>query len=151
MLLAYFILLFLAVNLTGCRPRVATEPPPVLVPPEPAQAVLFAPGDFQDPAVCGACHTEIYQAWSGSKHASAWVGELFQADFQQALAETDGAVGALCGECHAPVAFRTGQLPPFDGSEFDEISGRGISCDFCHTVTEVTEKFNNLKQEVSRL
>jgi len=139
---ASFFILALIFNLAGCWSRVTPEPPPVLSPTEPVQTALFAPGDFQDPAVCGACHTEIYKAWSGSKHASSWVGELFQPDFQQALAETDGAVGALCGECHAPIAFRTGQLPPFDGSEFDEISKRGISCDFCHTISEVTEKFN---------
>lgn len=140
-LLANFFILFLVFNLTGCRPSVKTEPP-ATSPTEPTKTVLFDPGDFQDPAFCGACHTEIYQAWSGSKHASSWVGELFQPDFQQALDETDDAVGALCGECHAPIALRTGQLPPFDGSEFDEISKRGISCDFCHTISEVAEKFN---------
>lgn len=141
-------LIFLAISfglaltfyLTGSLFRDTAPPvPPSL---EPVQAALLKPGDFQDPAGCGACHTEIYRAWSGSKHADSWAGELFQPDFQQALAETDGAVGAFCGECHAPIAFRVGQLPPFDGSSFDAVSKRGISCDFCHTVSEVTETFN---------
>lgn len=141
-LLASFVILALTFNLASYWPSEAPASPPVPSPTEPPQTALFEPGDFQDPAACRACHNEIYKAWSGSKHASSWVGELFQPDFQQALAETAGAVGALCGECHTPTGFRTGQLPPFDGSGLDEISKRGISCDFCHTVSDVKQKFN---------
>ena len=56
--------------------------------------------------------------------------------------QTDGATDLLCGACHAPIAVRTGLLPPADGSKFDETSRRGISCDFCHTVSGVDQMFN---------
>lgn len=110
--------------------------------PDPVQDSLFAAGDFQNPVGCGSCHREIYAAWSGSMHASAWLNELYQPDYQKALAETEGATEIFCSECHAPIAVRVGQLPPADGSEFDDISLKGVSCDFCHTVSEVKEPFN---------
>ncbi|EEG79050.1 multiheme c-type cytochrome [Dethiobacter alkaliphilus] len=106
------------------------------------EEVLFNPGDFEDPSVCGGCHGEIHQAWSGSMHAAAWTNELYQPDYLLAAQETDGATDVFCGECHAPVAVRVGQLPPVDGSEFDDTSRQGVSCDFCHTVSEVKEPVN---------
>jgi len=111
-------------------------------PAEPVEISLFTPGAFQDPSECGACHREIYQAWAGSKHAASWINQFYQADYQLANLETDDATGMFCGGCHAPVAMRTGQLPPFDGSTFDNVARRGVSCDFCHTVSEVVEPYN---------
>ena len=104
--------------------------------------MTFNPGSFDNPGTCGGCHPDIYEAWSGSKHAVAWKDELFRADYNQAHQETDGATDEFCGGCHAPVALRTGQLPPHDGSNFDNTAKQGISCDFCHTVTKVVEPFN---------
>jgi hypothetical protein len=103
---------------------------------------LFEPGAFDNPEVCQGCHAEIYDEWSHSMHANAWTDKWYQPDFLQAHEETDGATDILCGACHAPIAARTGLLPPADGSKFDETSRRGISCDFCHTVTGVGQIFN---------
>lgn len=103
---------------------------------------LFAAGSFEDPEVCGRCHRDIYQEWSRSMHAYAWENPWFRADYEQAHQETGGATDMLCGPCHAPIAARTGQLPPHDGSEFDAVSKRGISCDFCHTVTGLERVYN---------
>ncbi|WP_331517509.1 multiheme c-type cytochrome [Geoalkalibacter sp.] len=103
---------------------------------------VFAPGSFDNPKNCAGCHRDIHDAWSKSMHAYAWENKWYQADFQMAHKETEGATDMLCGPCHAPIAARTGQLPPADGSKFDETSRQGISCDFCHTVTGVAQVFN---------
>ncbi|MDW7650669.1 MAG: multiheme c-type cytochrome [Bacillota bacterium] len=135
--------LFFILALAGCgREQPAGDPEPSNELADPVQDDLFLPGDFESPSSCGSCHQEIHAAWSGSMHAAAWMNELYQPDYQKAFTETDGATEIFCGECHAPIAVRVGQLPPSDGSEFDEISKQGVSCDFCHTVSEVQKPFN---------
>ncbi len=103
---------------------------------------LFEPGSFEDPKVCSTCHRDIYSEWSKSMHAYAWEDKWYQPDYLLAHQQTDGATDVLCGACHAPIAARTGLLPPADGSKFDAASRRGISCDFCHTVTGVSQMYN---------
>lgn len=102
----------------------------------------FEAGDFENPENCGGCHRDIYTAWSKSKHRFAWEDPFYQPDYLKASHETDGFTDVFCGECHAPIARRTGQLPPPDGSLFDETSKKGVSCDFCHTVKAVVEPVN---------
>jgi len=103
---------------------------------------VFEPGSFEDPKVCSTCHRDIYEEWLYSRHASAWENKWYQPDYLLAHKETDGLTDMLCGSCHAPIAARTGLLPPADGSKFDATSRKGISCDFCHTVTGVAEMHN---------
>ena len=104
--------------------------------------LLFEPGAFEDPKVCSTCHRDIYNEWSKSMHAYAWEDKWYRPDYLLAHQQTDGATDTLCGACHAPIAARTGLLPPADGSKFDAASRRGISCDFCHTVSGVDQMFN---------
>lgn len=108
----------------------------------PKAVQTFEPGAFEDPKVCSYCHSKIYNDWSHSMHANAWQNKWYQPDYLLAHQETDGATDLLCGACHAPIAARTGLLPPADGRQFDETSRRGISCDFCHTVSGVEQMFN---------
>ena len=103
---------------------------------------IFEPGSFEDPKTCSTCHRDIYNEWSKSMHANAWDNKWYQPDYILAHQQTDGATDLLCGACHAPIAARTGLLPPADGSQFDATSRRGISCDFCHTVSSVGQMFN---------
>lgn len=110
--------------------------------PETDRANLFEAGDFEDPSRCRGCHRDIYRAWFNSKHRFAWEDPFYQPDYLKASHETEGFTDVFCGECHAPIARRTGQLPPPDGSLFDETSTKGISCDYCHTVKEVVETVN---------
>lgn len=109
---------------------------------KPEQPQRFEPGAFEDPKVCSTCHSAIYEQWSKSMHAYAWTDQWYQPDYLLAHQQTNGATDTLCGACHAPIAARTGLLPPADGSKFDEASKRGISCDFCHTVSGVGQMFN---------
>ncbi len=103
---------------------------------------LFKPGAFEDPRACSACHRDIYEEWLHSRHAKAWENKWYQPDYLLAHEETDGLTDVLCGACHAPIAARTGLLPPADGSRFDATSRQGISCDFCHTVSGVENMYN---------
>lgn len=109
---------------------------------KPVKPQMFAPGTFESPERCLNCHRDIYNDWSESMHALAWEDKWYRPDYILAHQETDGATDLLCGACHAPIAARTGLLPPADGSKFDKTSLRGISCDFCHTVTRVEQMFN---------
>lgn len=144
--LMVFLLLLLTLSGSGCA-----EPEETLDKPSPEEADepldllalnQFEPGDFENPSNCAGCHGTIHQEWTGSMHAFAWENNFYQPDYIAAFEETDGLTDIFCGECHAPVAVRTGQLPPVDGSNFDDTSRRGVSCDFCHTVTKVVETAN---------
>ncbi|MEJ2136622.1 MAG: multiheme c-type cytochrome [Desulfofustis sp.] len=127
---------------------VAVEDPPESSEKDPTAEVedimpqIFEPGSFEDPKTCSTCHRDIYNEWSKSMHANAWENKWYQPDYILAHQQTDGATDLLCGACHAPIAARTGLLPPADGSQFDATSRRGISCDFCHTVSGVGQMFN---------
>ncbi len=103
---------------------------------------MFEPGSFEGHTNCDECHRDIYEEWSHSMHAYAWDDKWYRPDYILAHQETDGLTDMLCGGCHAPIAARTGLLPPADGSKFDAASRRGISCDFCHTVTGVANIYN---------
>jgi hypothetical protein len=102
----------------------------------------FKAGAFENPIRCRLCHRDIYDAWAGSKHRFAWEDPFYQPDYLKAGVETKGFTDVFCGECHAPIARRTNLLPPRDGSLFDGISKKGISCDYCHTVKEIIEPVN---------
>ena len=99
--------------------------------------------EFKDPMHCGKCHETIYGQWEGSKHAIAWTNPLFQAEFRLASEDTNGATDVFCASCHAPIAVVTGQLPfPVGGIDLSEVAARGVSCDFCHTVSGAVELRN---------
>ncbi len=117
-------------------------PPAAAVAVEESAPQLFEPGAFDSPRSCRGCHSAIVDAWSKSMHAAAWEDKWYQDDYMLGHRETDGATDMLCGPCHAPIAARTGLLPPADGSAFDDTSRRGISCDFCHTVKGVEQLYN---------
>lgn len=107
-----------------------------------ADNYILPPDSFQSPEYCGICHNEIYEAWSGSTHAYSWVDVLFQAEYKMAHEDTNGLTDAFCGSCHTPIGVWTGLVPPHDGSEMDDISKRGISCDFCHSIVAVDHVVN---------
>ena len=148
---AFFVLMImLSFFSTGCGVSQSSNNPALIadvnsettVVSKPADPQLFEPGAFEDPNVCSSCHRDIYNLWSKSMHAYAWEDKWYQPDYLFAHQQTNGATDLLCGACHAPIAARTGLLPPADGSKFDAASHRGVSCDFCHTVSGVNQMFN---------
>lgn len=96
--------------------------------------VPISAAEYEDPAVCGGCHNEIYEQWNGSMHSNAWKDPVFLKLYAMASEETKGLTDGFCTRCHVPVGVLKGEIPPADGSKLSDIARKGIQCDFCHTV-----------------
>lgn len=96
-----------------------------------------------DPEQCKSCHLEQYEEWSASMHAYASDDPVFLALNQKGQRETNGELGDFCVQCHAPMALRLGETK--DGLNLMELPAymRGVSCAFCHQVSEITGTHNN--------
>ena len=90
-----------------------------------------------DPEACATCHADHYREWSGSMHAYASDDPVFVAMNKRGQRETNGALGALCVNCHAPVAVREGATK--DGLNLAEVPQKlkGVTCFFCHSIDRV--------------
>lgn len=100
-----------------------------------AQRQSFPSSDFGDPATCGQCHTEIYEQWSETILSQAYLDPFYRAEMEEAVEATDGALSAFCIKCHSPIGVMAGEHLPVDGSNMSDVAVRGVSCDFCHTIT----------------
>lgn len=96
-----------------------------------------------DPETCRDCHADHFREWSGSMHAYASTDPLFLAMNARGQQETNGELGNFCVSCHAPLAVREGAT--VDGTNLDTVAAslQGITCYFCHQVTDVTGTHNN--------
>jgi hypothetical protein len=99
--------------------------------------------DLYDSQRCAGCHPSHYDEWSASMHAYAARDPVFIAMNERGQQETDGALGSLCVNCHAPMAVLTGAT--VDGLNLDEVpdSLKGVTCYFCHNVEAVDSDHNN--------
>ncbi|HEX8763819.1 MAG TPA: multiheme c-type cytochrome [Candidatus Acidoferrum sp.] len=82
---------------------------------------------------CGDCHRAIYDGWKQSVHATAMESRLFQDALKMAESDFNGNTRAVCLRCHSPLAASSGDL-----SLIRKVSWEGITCDYCHSVQEVT-------------
>ena len=82
---------------------------------------------------CGRCHRAIHEAWKTSAHSRAMESRLFQDSLE--LAETAYGPDArkVCLGCHSPLAARTA-----DFRLRRKVSWEGVTCDYCHSIHEVT-------------
>jgi Cytochrome c554 and c-prime len=101
---------------------------------------------FGDPADCAECHRRHAADWEISSHAYAIVDPVFRAMVKLGQQDTEGELGNFCLRCHSPIADETGQAPVVRGKDgsftqdldsLDRIARQGVSCDACHTATEV--------------
>ena len=108
----------------------------------PDEAPLLGKEAMLDPETCASCHEAHYTEWSGSMHAYAAEDPVFLAMNRRGQRETDGALGAFCVNCHAPMAVRLGLTK--DGLDLDAVPAyaKGVTCYFCHSATEVTGTHN---------
>lgn len=97
--------------------------------------------DWENPEICGGCHTTQYQGWKGSMHSNAFKDPIFQAEWALAEKQIGGNIGNLCGGCHAPPGMLS-QTIKFDpalgkhgGFSAPPVAEQGVSCDVCHTIT----------------
>jgi hypothetical protein len=124
----------LALLCAGCG---NSSSPPAPVPPVPVDT-----STLMDAANCQTCHPAQYQQWAGSMHAYATDDPVFQAMNARAQRESNNKLGTFCVKCHAPMAVRTGMT---DGTNLDSLPAavRGVTCYFCHSITEVTGTHND--------
>ena len=97
---------------------------------------------------CAECHKQIYEEWSTSSHAYAYVSPMFH-KFEQTISFlSQGTVGHFCTRCHSPVAASMG-LPR--STPLGEMSGaqvEGVTCIVCHRVNERYGKTNGERRVV---
>lgn len=87
---------------------------------------------YSKAAVCGRCHTLIYQSWKDTLHARSLVDPIFDTAYLEAYRMTQGKAKTFCLACHAPTTQFTK-----DFEIRQEITSEGITCDFCHTLKDV--------------
>jgi hypothetical protein len=114
------------------------------------QLFLFAlaagTSDLEAPAsaeLCGRCHRSIQEAWKTSSHAQAMESRLFQDALDVADTRFGSSVRKTCLKCHAPVAIETGDL-----TLRQKVSWEGVTCDYCHSVRDVSFSASNPKAVV---
>jgi nitrate/TMAO reductase-like tetraheme cytochrome c subunit len=95
--------------------------------------------DFERPAACATCHTDIArqheQAMMSQAYTHHWDEiEYFELAVPHAAKDPKVAgVRAACNGCHAPIAFLAGDIPPKPPSA-NSRANEGVSCDLCHTI-----------------
>lgn len=99
--------------------------------------------ELLDPNTCKPCHEDHFREWSGSMHAYAAEDPVFLAMNKRGQRETNGALGAFCVGCHAPMAVRENATK--DGLNLGEVPAklRGVTCFFCHSTEAVDGTHNN--------
>ncbi len=119
------------------QPGTQEKEVPALIP-----AIQDTPGPYQDETLNKACyHCHEYdkpeshvKTWSGGMMAEASRDPLFLASLAIAEQDFDGA-GDLCIRCHFPRAWYDGRSLPTDGSAIGIEDTNGVSCEFCHKMT----------------
>jgi hypothetical protein len=99
----------------------------------PTTLIAQQPHAPQSAEYCGDCHRAIYDGWKHSVHSAAMESRLFQDALKMAESEFSGDARKVCLRCHSPLAASSGDL-----SLTRKISWEGITCDYCHSVQEVT-------------
>jgi hypothetical protein len=92
---------------------------------------------------CGDCHRAIFDGWKQSAHASAMESRLFQDTLKLAEQEFGGEARKVCLRCHAPTAALTDDL-----ALLRKVSWEGITCDYCHSIREVSTSGGNPRARV---
>jgi hypothetical protein len=110
-------------------------------PPPPETYLTVA--ELYDSKRCATCHPTHYDEWSASMHAYAAEDPVFLAMNRRGQEETNGELGSLCVNCHAPLAVRTGATT--DGLNLADVPAelKGVTCYFCHNVSDVQGTHNN--------
>lgn len=103
---------------------------------------LFAKNCYPSAQECAACHQKIYDEWSVSSHAYAFVSPMFHR-FEQTISKlSQGTVGHFCVRCHSPVgtAMYEARSTPYD--QMIPAAQEGVTCIVCHRVNQRWGKSN---------
>jgi hypothetical protein len=105
---------------------------------------MYSYDDFNTPDTCGNCHEQIYSDWSKSLMALNYVKqwkqvEYFQLAYEQSQQVDEVAeVASACIQCHGPLAFLSGEIPPPQASEDGRVN-EGVNCEICHSLAGSSE------------
>ena len=99
--------------------------------------------ELLDPTSCQPCHPTHYAEWANSVHAHASTSPIFRALNTVGQEETEGGLGSFCVQCHAPVAVALGATSDGLNLESLEPSLQGVTCAYCHQISEVNGTHNN--------
>jgi hypothetical protein len=102
----------------------------------PAQAIDLQPPSSAE--LCGDCHREIHAGWKRSAHATAMESRLFQDALKMAEADFGPSARKTCLGCHSPIAVQLGDL-----GLIKKVSWEGVTCDYCHSIRDVTTTGTN--------
>ncbi len=106
---------------------------------------MYTYDDFDTPETCGSCHIDIYSDWSNSLMGTNYLKQWKQVEyFQLAYAQSQqvdqvAGVASGCIQCHAPLAFLSGDIPPAEASEGTR-ANESVSCEICHSLTGSSEE-----------
>lgn len=70
---------------------------------------------------CAACHRQVHEEWTGSRHGQAWTNAIFQREFKQQPLD-------WCVHCHAPLAEQLAEVHAGGGP----LANEGVTCVACH-------------------
>lgn len=105
-----------------------------------AAAPLPSPSSAE---ICGDCHRAIHEGWKGSGHATAMESRLFQDALKLATSDYGAPGRKVCLSCHAPVGTQIN-----DADLIRKVSWEGVTCDYCHSLREVSPSDGNFKARV---
>jgi hypothetical protein len=95
---------------------------------------------FESSETCAACHVEIYNQYQQSAMAKSQIKPWDQAEYfklvlpHTRLEKKVAPVEAGCINCHAPLAFLAGDIPPPPAGKANP-KADGVTCDLCHAIT----------------
>lgn len=87
---------------------------------------------YTSSSICRKCHEGLYNYWIDSMHARSYEDPIFQIAYLKAQAKEGEKIKEYCLSCHSPTTRITK-----DYGMNRKISHEGVTCDFCHTITEV--------------
>ncbi|MBN1825554.1 MAG: hypothetical protein JW958_04745 [Candidatus Eisenbacteria bacterium] len=96
--------------------------------------------DYEKPAACRSCHTDLFRQWEQSMMAQAFTHhwdeiEYFGLAVEHAKRDPIAAKAEPgCNGCHTPIAYLAGDTPP-PRPEKNSRANESVSCDVCHTVS----------------
>ncbi|MDA8415307.1 MAG: cytochrome c family protein [Desulfobacteraceae bacterium] len=93
---------------------------------------------FNEPTVCGDCHTKQYREWNGSVHSLAFKDPVYQGELNKAVKAVGHEISRQCEGCHSPVGMMTGEIKGPGNAGLSDMAMAGVSCDVCHSISGVT-------------
>ncbi|HWR72321.1 MAG TPA: cytochrome c family protein [Nitrospirota bacterium] len=93
---------------------------------------------FTAPDICGGCHPQQFEEWTGSVHALAFQDPIYQGELNKGFKAVGHDVTRQCEGCHSPAGVVTGEIKGPGLTGLSPMALAGVSCDICHSVSGVT-------------